>query len=395
MNNDNIFTAIDRIQMDDASVASDGYLYRQGNLARTGIQEYLAHELGIPGMDAMRVVRLYRPPEEVFDPTSMASFDGKPVTVDHPSVLVTSDNWKAFAVGDVSNIGRNGNFMTAKVALKDKAAIDALSSGKRELSNGYNFQLDMTPGTTPDGQAYDGVQRNIRGNHIALVSAARCGSACRISDSQPSNKENQPMTTRKVVVDGITVEVSDTAADVIGKLEKDRDAALALAVDADNKAKAATEAHKVATDKLAADHKAEIEALKKDVITPAARDALVADWAAMLAVAKRLAPDVATDGKTCLQVRREALTSVTKDNAAAKAVTGAVLGAATIEAADAELVRKAFDAVATLAPAEAHGAASASDGALAAALAGSGVVAAADSGGDIHDLFVQRMTAGV
>ena len=259
---------------------------------------------------------------------------------------MTVDNWKAHAVGEVNGIHRVGDLLAAKtICIKDSTAIAALKSGKRELSNGYRFTLDLTAGVTPQGEAYDGIQRNIRGNHIALVDAARCGSACRISDSTNPLKGNQPMTTRTVVVDGIPHEVPSTAAAVIEKLVKDSADALQLSVESDKKLKDAKDAHTAEVAKLQADHVTALDALRKDVITPEARDALVADWAKMLNEAKRLAPDVATDGKTCLQVRREVIAAVAKDNATAKAVVDAVLAGAELDKAAADTVRTAFNAL--------------------------------------------------
>lgn len=384
-------TAADRIEVTDGEDSPEGFLIKTGNIARTGVQEYLASELGLDGLDPMKVVRLYRPADEVFRPESMASFDGKPVTVDHPPVLVTRDNWKTYAVGDVCNVRRSGDFMAAKIVLKDSAAINALKAGKHELSNGYTFTLDMTPGVAPDGQGYDGVQRNIRGNHLALVEAARCGSACRVLDHNPSIQGNNPMTTRKVVVDGIPVEVSDTAAGAIEKLLKDRDDALKLAVDADTKHKADQSAAAAAHAAALAAKDAEIATLKKDVITPEARDAMVADWAKLIADAKRLVPTLATDGKTCAQIRREVIGELVKANDTAKAVAGAVLAGKELATADADALRAAFNAVSAAIPAGASEQQSGNDSALGAALLGKTEPTQAM---DAHDLFVANMTQG-
>lgn len=199
------------------------------------------------------------------------------------------------------------------------------------------------------------------------------------------------MTTRKVVVDGIPVEVSDTAAGAIEKLLKDRDDALKLAVDADSKSKAdlaaAGEAHKAA---LAAKD-AEIATLKKDVITPEARDALVADWAKLIADAKRLAPAMATDGKTCLQIRREVVTELVKSNDTAKAVAAAVLAGKELAAADADAVRAVFNAVAAAMPAGAPEQKSGNDSAMGAALLGN---ANTTQIMDAHSMFIANMTQG-
>lgn len=336
----------DFMELTSREMTADGYMVaKNSTLARTGVQQYRAYELGLDaeGMDPMRVIRLHRPAEEVFNPQSMASFESKPVTIDHPSEPVTADNWADLAKGEVRDVSRAGEMMAGTVIVKSKDAIDAIQSGKNQLSNGYSFDLDMTPGTSAQGQAYDGVQRNIRGNHIAIVDAARCGSACRIADSQP----NEGVTTmadalRKVIVDGIPVEVNDTAAAAIDKLVQARDKALADVTTANA---ALAEANTKHTEALAAKD-AELETVKKDVITPEARDAMVADWAKLIGDAKRLVPELVTDGKTCLAIRREAITALTGKDATAKAVAEAVLAGKTVDTADAEVVRSTFNALA-------------------------------------------------
>jgi hypothetical protein len=298
----------------------------------------------------------------------MRSFESKPVTVEHPEESVTADNWRQYAVGEVRDVQRSGDLMAGTVLLKDASAIEAMQSGKVELSNGYSFNLDMTPGTTHDGQPYDGVQRNIRGNHVALVDAARCGSACRIADSQNPNPKGKTMADakRKVTVDGFSLEVDDTAATAIDNLVKQRDEARAALADAQPKAAEAA-GLKVAIDKANAD----IEALKKDVMTPAARDAMVAEWVKLIGDAKRLVPDVVTDGKTCLAIRREVIAAVSGKDATAKAVANAVLAGKQLDAADADTVRAAFNALAASVKTETQDAdARAADAAVAAALTG-------------------------
>lgn len=50
-------------------------------IARTGTQEYMPRELSLTG-DTM--VTVFRDEGEVFKPATLASFEGKPVTDNHP-----------------------------------------------------------------------------------------------------------------------------------------------------------------------------------------------------------------------------------------------------------------------------------------------------------------------
>jgi hypothetical protein len=74
----------------------------------------------------------------------------------------------------------------------DKATIADVEGGKRELSNGYASLIDFTPGETVNGQHYDAVQRQIRGNHVAVVDKGRAGPMCRIGDAVASNRSPPP-----------------------------------------------------------------------------------------------------------------------------------------------------------------------------------------------------------
>lgn len=382
--------ARDFVSLTSRRVTDEGYLVAPGTLARCGVQEYRAYELGLDaeGMDPMKVIRLHRPPEEVFDAASMASFENKPITIEHPQVAVTAENWAELAKGEVRDVACRGEWMSGTLLVKARDAIEALQSGKVQLSNGYTFELDMTPGTTADGRAYDGVQRNIRGNHVALVDAARCGSACRIADSQP-NLEGQTMADakRKVTVDGIPLEVEDTAAGVIDTLITQRNEAR----DALGAAEKTLKAEIKIGDKVfvigagataigdalvaaLATKDAEIAILKKDVVTPEARDAMVADWAKLIGDAKRLVPELVTDGKTCLAIRREVIGTLVGKDATAKAVADAVLAGKALDAAEPEAVRATFNALAAAIRTEAEDSdLSARDSAVADALTGDGM----------------------
>lgn len=234
----------------------EGFLRVPGNVARTGIQEYLAKELGLDG-NPNRIVRVYRPPEEVFNAESLSSYDGVDVTIEHPGGLVNSDNFRKVTAGVVRGVGvQDGEFVKLpELIIKDKAAIDAINSGKCELSAGYTAIYDECPGVTPDGEAYDYVQRNIRINHVALVDRARAGYQARIFDHNPLGGNTMPVL---ITTDsGRSVDVADPAnaqlvADAFDRLQArvttaEADAQAAKAV-ADARSEELTEAKKLTTD---------------------------------------------------------------------------------------------------------------------------------------------------
>lgn len=163
----------------------NGFVRAEGYLTRSGIFVY---------RDAQgRTVRELRPPEEVMHADSLASFGLMPVTNEHPSELLTADNAKQYAVGSVSeSVVPEGDKVRAVLMITDASAIEALDAGKSELSCGYTADVVQETGVW-QGQPYDAIQRNIRGNHVALVDAGRAGPACSIRMDAAGAAQEIPM----------------------------------------------------------------------------------------------------------------------------------------------------------------------------------------------------------
>ncbi len=334
------------------TITDEGYLIAPGNLSRTGLQEYRAGELGLTGdgIDANKMIRLHRPAEEVFAPEALASFADKPITLQHPPKEVNAETWSDYAVGDVRDVASSAQHMTGTLIVRDKAAVTAVVDGTKQLSCGYGFDLDMTPGKTGDGQAYDGVQRNIRGNHIAIVDYARGGPACRIADSNPIKERT--MATRKIVIDGISLELEDTHASLVEKIVGDAKGAAKTATDAVAFAeKRATDAETALAEergkavKVAADHAAKIAELEGKILQPEAVEALVAERAKVVGDAVVLVPDFTAVGKSVPAIRVEVLTTVMAKDERLKGIATAVLGGAELAKAPEGVVKAAFDAI--------------------------------------------------
>lgn len=169
----------------------DNYLIGFVKAGRTGIQHYSGAEVG----STKERVALYRPPEEVFSKDSLATLVGKPITVDHPWPAVDSSNWLQFARGHIGEgVLRDGEYIRIPISVMDEAAIKVVESGeKRELSLGYDADIDWTPGITDSNEPFDGVMRALRYNHLSIVDVARAGSQCRIGDeviARPVNDKN-------------------------------------------------------------------------------------------------------------------------------------------------------------------------------------------------------------
>lgn len=304
----------DKVSTSKVRRSADGYLIADAKVARTGVQVYLGSEVGRP---EMQTVRLYRPPEEVFHRDSLASYAHKPATNDHPAAMVDANTWKATSIGQIGEeIVRDGDHVRVPLILMDGAAIRDYEAGKRELSMGYSAEIMFDSGTTPQGEAYDAVQRNIRINHIALVAKGRAGSA-RIGDGRAPgddgsrddntpSKRNPPMSdTKTVLVDGLSVVTTDAGAQAIAKLQQtiqDNAAAAAEAL-ADRDAKLAKA-------------EAERDAAQAKVLSDADIDARVNARADLIGKAKVIA-DADYTGKSDADIRKAAVVAKLGDAAVA------------------------------------------------------------------------------
>lgn len=199
----------------------EGFLRVPGYASRTGIQTYLASELGLPG-DPNRLVNVYRPPEEVFADDSLNTFLGIDITDDHPSTLVNKDNYRNLTVGVVTSKGRQDNdHVAVDLLIKDKNAISKVESGKSELSVGYTALYDEVNGVAPDGTEYEFVQRAIRCNHLAICQRGRARTA-RIFDNETGGSR---MPVNITLDSGRVIDVADAAnaqlvADAFDRHEK-------------------------------------------------------------------------------------------------------------------------------------------------------------------------------
>lgn len=209
--------------IDKYEVTPEGYLRTWATIARTGVQHY-------SNADGT-VRREYRPEQEVAAPESLASFAGKAVTLEHPPVLLDSENTKNYQIGfSGTEIVYDDGFVRAVMTVTDKEAIESIMRGDaREVSAGYKVSYDPTPGVTGSGENYDGIQTGIIGNHIAVVRRGRAGPQVklhldRLDAADPSlitQGEIDQMTTAKVAFDDAEMEVSEGVALAINKERAD------------------------------------------------------------------------------------------------------------------------------------------------------------------------------
>lgn len=163
----------------------EGYLIcTDAILARTGKQTYRRGEVfGQDCNDSEAEIEVDRKPEEVFSDATLASFENKPLTVEHPDEDVNVNNHKDYAVGFVRDVKRGKtqdgeDVILGTLVVTDAKTIEEIENGEHtDLSCGYD--CDIEDEVNPQ-------QKHIRGNHVALCQQGRAGIA-RIVDSVKDN----------------------------------------------------------------------------------------------------------------------------------------------------------------------------------------------------------------
>lgn len=178
----------------------EGYLiFKNAIIARTGFQRYKGSELPESEIESAGItvnadddVDVYRSPEEVFSKSTIASFNGKAVTDNHPPDLLDIETHADYQCGHMMNVRKgpepleNGDWpLLADIQVTDKNLIMKYQSGIRELSCGYTYHL------LKDGDKL--LQVDICGNHVAVVPNGRAGPLVKIQDAAPEKKEKFTM----------------------------------------------------------------------------------------------------------------------------------------------------------------------------------------------------------
>lgn len=300
-----IFT--DSVPVTGVRRTEDGYLVAEAFVARTGIQDYLGSEIDPNNEHGLRdvpIVKVYRPESSVFHKDAMNSYAYRPMTNDHPGGEgVNAQNWKDVAVGNTGGeVIRDGQRVKVPLVLMDGKAISDFEAGKRQLSMGYGAEIIFQDGVTPEGDAYHVSLGPMKMNHLSLVHSARAGEEFRIGDSKPNNPtggHDMADALRKLLVDGISIDVTEQGAQAIEKLNsKLADAATAT--------QTLTDAHATAIalkDAELAKKDAEIDALKGKQLSDADIDKRVTARADLISKAKSIA-DADYTGKTDADIRK-------------------------------------------------------------------------------------------
>lgn len=149
------------------------------------------------GLQPDKVYYLLRDPKELAK--AATTFNNIPLLNEHIPVTA-ADPQKMAVVGSTGTDAEfDGTYLKNSLVVWDADSIAGIETDeKKELSSAYRYVADMTPGVH-EGQPYDGVMRDIVGNHVALVIEGRAGSDVVVGDSLPTGIKSMSELTKKLM----------------------------------------------------------------------------------------------------------------------------------------------------------------------------------------------------
>lgn len=159
----------------------NGWIEIKNNpISRVGIFEYLGKDVS-PEFEADQRVRVLRSEEELSHPDTIESLKLLPWIDEHVMLGPSETGLTAPEQKGIEGVtGENVYFDAATGKLLSNIKVfsdnmdDLIAAGKRELSLGYRCKYKVCSGIW-NGQQYDAIQTDIRGNHLALVKEGRMG----------------------------------------------------------------------------------------------------------------------------------------------------------------------------------------------------------------------------
>ncbi len=188
----------------------DGRLHVDAaNISKATVNPYWGEE--IPnfeelGLDPQKKYMLLRDPAELARPHTVRSFNNLPILIKHKPASA-DDHPADITIGSTGTDAEFSHpYLKNSLVFWPQNAIDRIESDKqKQLSCGYHYRADMTPGEY-EGQHYDGVMRDIEGNHLALVEEGRAGADVVVGDAafcEKPKESNMKLTARALVAKGM------------------------------------------------------------------------------------------------------------------------------------------------------------------------------------------------
>lgn len=161
---------------------NDFWFIQKNPITKVGVFPYLGRQIS-EDCEPNKIYYVLRPKEELFKKETLDSLKLLPLVDEHTMLgkdfTAPEDKGIDGILGEQVVHDEDTIYTDIKIFSEDMK--DLISNGKKELSLGYFCSYDKAEGVYK-GQRYDYIQRNIVGNHLALVDKGRMGSDVRVYD---------------------------------------------------------------------------------------------------------------------------------------------------------------------------------------------------------------------
>jgi hypothetical protein len=178
----------------------NGYVFvNKRPISKVGIFEYLGSSIGAE--DPNRIYKVYRPAEELSNKETIDSFKLLPFIDDHE--MLGTDATPAEEKGIQGTTGEDVYFdhdtLYGNFKIYSNSLNNSIENGKKDVSLGYKCKYKFETGSF-NGEVYDAIQTDLRGNHIALVDNGRMGKEVSVCDSAIITFDNNDITTGEIPI---------------------------------------------------------------------------------------------------------------------------------------------------------------------------------------------------
>jgi hypothetical protein len=165
----------------------NGWLHvKDCRISKANVCPYVGREIPNSeklGLDPDKIYNLYRDAAAL--EAAASSFERAPLMLEHLGVTAESaqiPEIKRKIIGAISNVRWIAPYLVADLTVWDGEGIEAIESTRQqELSPGYHYKPDMTPGSM-HGNPFDGRMLEIIANHLCIVDTGRTGPDVVVND---------------------------------------------------------------------------------------------------------------------------------------------------------------------------------------------------------------------
>ncbi len=197
----------------------NGWAEIKGNpISKVGVFEYSGSQIS-PDLEPNKIYKVYRPEEELSNAETINSFRLLPWTDEHAmlgdseSGMTAAENKGIHGVIGEDVYFENG-YLKGNLKIFSNKLAELIEQGKKELSIGYRCLYDIVSGVF-DGEKYDAIQRNIRGNHLALVEEGRSGHDVAVLDHFKFTFDAKGITMPNKAMDTEEMKAKDEGAETL------------------------------------------------------------------------------------------------------------------------------------------------------------------------------------